>query len=312
MRPGCDRPAEVRLSYDTVSCQVWLDPILDRPGPVQEICEFHALRLTVPRGWLLCERRVPNPALFVPADAPEKIVPSSVPGDASTSVPSDASTDNDRSSSTGPLTVPLTVGAPSPRVGRRTTHKDAVQLKRRHPSETASELFPDELAQPVEPAQPVALVDPLTPAVPTESGGRVAPLGPAERPSALEDGADAPAGASAPGDPDSDAADAPAGASIPADAADPADPTSVDANAPADAAGGDAPEGHTAEDGAADSARAADTEAADTEEDKAGKDALKPTSPLLARAFAQTGPQRSVLSDDLRVPDQERRKRNSR
>ena len=67
MRPGCDRPAEVRLSYDTVSCHVWLDSIPDRPGPVQEICEFHALRLTVPRGWILCDRRVASPALFIPA-----------------------------------------------------------------------------------------------------------------------------------------------------------------------------------------------------------------------------------------------------
>jgi len=58
MRPGCDRPAEARLSYDTISCQVWLDQMPDRLGPVQEICQFHAARLTVPRGWRLNDRRV--------------------------------------------------------------------------------------------------------------------------------------------------------------------------------------------------------------------------------------------------------------
>lgn len=268
MRPGCDRPAEVRLSYDTVSCQVWLDPILDRPGPVQEICEFHALRLTVPRGWLLCERRVANPALFVPADAPEKAVPPSVP--------SGASTGGDRSSSTVPPAVPLTVGAPSPRVGRRSIHRDTVQPKRRHPSETARELFPDDLAQPVEPAQPVALVDPPAPAAPTESDGPVVTVGPAERAAAVEVGSSVPAGASVPADSASDALDVPTGAA-------------------------------GTEEEAGDLARAAEPEEGDD-----GKDTLKPTSPLLARAFAQTGPQRSVLSDDLRVPDQERRRRNSR
>lgn len=65
MRPGCDRPAEARLSYDTIGCQVWLDALADRPGRSQEICALHATRLTVPRGWMLCDRRVDEPALFV-------------------------------------------------------------------------------------------------------------------------------------------------------------------------------------------------------------------------------------------------------
>ena len=72
MRPGCDRPAVSRLSYDTISCQVWLDPVPERPGPAQEICELHTSRLTVPRGWVLCDRRGDAPALFVtpPTAAP--------------------------------------------------------------------------------------------------------------------------------------------------------------------------------------------------------------------------------------------------
>ena len=71
MRPGCDRPAVSRLSYDTISCQVWLDPVPERPGPAQEICELHTSRLTVPRGWVLCDRRGDAPALFVPPVEPE-------------------------------------------------------------------------------------------------------------------------------------------------------------------------------------------------------------------------------------------------
>ena len=65
MRPGCDHLAVARLTYDTVTCQVWLDQLPERPGRVQEICDMHAERLTVPRGWMLCDRRQDAPALFV-------------------------------------------------------------------------------------------------------------------------------------------------------------------------------------------------------------------------------------------------------
>src|SRR5690606_16270140 len=65
VRPGCDRHAVARLTYDTIACQVWLDPVPELPGRAQEICELHASRLTVPRGWMLCDRRPEEPALFV-------------------------------------------------------------------------------------------------------------------------------------------------------------------------------------------------------------------------------------------------------
>ena len=65
VRPGCDRDAVARLTYDTIACQVWLDPVPELPGRAQEICELHASRLTVPRGWMLCDRRPEEPALFV-------------------------------------------------------------------------------------------------------------------------------------------------------------------------------------------------------------------------------------------------------
>lgn len=73
-RPGCDRPAVARLSYDPVGCQVWLDVLPERSGPAQEICELHTDRLTVPRGWMLCDRRAAEPALFV-APPPEPVEP---------------------------------------------------------------------------------------------------------------------------------------------------------------------------------------------------------------------------------------------
>ncbi len=69
MRPGCDRDAASRLTYDTVACQVWLDDLTDRVGRHQEICVLHAERLTVPRGWELCDRRADQQAMFVPPTA---------------------------------------------------------------------------------------------------------------------------------------------------------------------------------------------------------------------------------------------------
>ncbi len=64
MRPGCDRPAVARLSYDPVTCAVWLDDIAERVGRNQEICALHAERLTVPRGWELADRRAEQAPMF--------------------------------------------------------------------------------------------------------------------------------------------------------------------------------------------------------------------------------------------------------
>lgn len=59
MRPGCDRPAAARLTYDPVACELWLDQLRGSGAPVQELCEFHVARLTVPRGWTVTDRRAP-------------------------------------------------------------------------------------------------------------------------------------------------------------------------------------------------------------------------------------------------------------
>lgn len=64
MRPGCDRPAIARLSYDPITCAVWLDDVAERLGSAQEICALHTERLTVPRGWELSDRRSDESPLF--------------------------------------------------------------------------------------------------------------------------------------------------------------------------------------------------------------------------------------------------------
>lgn len=87
MRPGCDRAAEARLSYDAIGCQVWLDELAERPGRNQEICGLHAGRLTVPRGWMLCDRRDDEPALFVAVSQPPPVPVAVVPDPAAAPAP---------------------------------------------------------------------------------------------------------------------------------------------------------------------------------------------------------------------------------
>ena len=45
------------ISYDTVACQVWMDPIAIGPTGGQSLCEQHASRLSAPRGWVVVDRR---------------------------------------------------------------------------------------------------------------------------------------------------------------------------------------------------------------------------------------------------------------
>ncbi|HET9071135.1 MAG TPA: DUF3499 family protein [Acidimicrobiales bacterium] len=56
-RPGCQGSAVAWLTYDYGAQQVWLD---DRPGPAGDqwgLCQGHAARLRVPRGWSQVDRR---------------------------------------------------------------------------------------------------------------------------------------------------------------------------------------------------------------------------------------------------------------
>ena len=50
------------MSFDSDMLEVWLDELTLDPEPVQEVCEFHAERLTAPRGWTVSDRRAPRPA----------------------------------------------------------------------------------------------------------------------------------------------------------------------------------------------------------------------------------------------------------
>ncbi len=82
MRPGCDRPAAARVAFDPVALQLWLDPLARRSAPVQELCEFHVERLTVPRGWSATDRRPGVVADVVPGSPGLSVVdaaPSSAP-----------------------------------------------------------------------------------------------------------------------------------------------------------------------------------------------------------------------------------------
>ena len=53
------------MSFDSDVLEVWLDELTADPEPVQEVCEFHAGRLTAPRGWTVSDRRDPRPATEV-------------------------------------------------------------------------------------------------------------------------------------------------------------------------------------------------------------------------------------------------------
>lgn len=58
MRPGCDRPAAARLTYDTEAAAVWLDPPIEDGQPAQQVCGIHAGTLTAPLGWTVTDRRM--------------------------------------------------------------------------------------------------------------------------------------------------------------------------------------------------------------------------------------------------------------
>lgn len=80
MRPGCDRDASTRLTYDPIACEVWLDDLAARVGRSQEICTLHAERQTVPRGWVLSDRRSEQPPMFEAPVAPAPAAPAASRG----------------------------------------------------------------------------------------------------------------------------------------------------------------------------------------------------------------------------------------
>ena len=63
-RPDCHQVAATTLAYEYHTSTVWLAPLSDEAHPMtHDMCEAHADRMSVPRGWQLRDRRdvVPLP-----------------------------------------------------------------------------------------------------------------------------------------------------------------------------------------------------------------------------------------------------------
>jgi hypothetical protein len=62
---SCNEPAEVAFGIDRVACVVWLETYdEDQPRHLNRLCDDHAARLTLPRGWSFDDRRERSPRLF--------------------------------------------------------------------------------------------------------------------------------------------------------------------------------------------------------------------------------------------------------
>ena len=57
VRPGCAAPGTAVFSYDYGGRTVWIDDPHELAGNQWVLCECHADRLTVPRGWARFDRR---------------------------------------------------------------------------------------------------------------------------------------------------------------------------------------------------------------------------------------------------------------
>jgi uncharacterized protein DUF3499 len=57
-RTGCAERATVTLTYQYRQAQVWLDDLTGERDPhAYDLCARHAARLTVPKGWVMRDRR---------------------------------------------------------------------------------------------------------------------------------------------------------------------------------------------------------------------------------------------------------------
>jgi hypothetical protein len=63
IRPGCETPGVVAYGIHPAGQLFWLATI-DDPDDAHVLCERHSSRLTVPRGWVLDDRREEQPRLF--------------------------------------------------------------------------------------------------------------------------------------------------------------------------------------------------------------------------------------------------------
>lgn len=64
-RPGCTTQATATLTYDYGAGTVWIDLLSEEAHPMtHDLCTRHADSLSVPRGWLLQDRRAAASPLF--------------------------------------------------------------------------------------------------------------------------------------------------------------------------------------------------------------------------------------------------------
>lgn len=129
---GCNDVAEVAFGIDRQSCVVWLEHYdVDNARHLNRLCDEHAARLTLPRGWSFDDRRESSPRLFVARTPAQRVVQlrdatKAVPRDATKAVPRDAtkSTPRDATRST------KRPAAKKPSTPRRTSRETTPPLKR--------------------------------------------------------------------------------------------------------------------------------------------------------------------------------------
>ncbi len=71
-RPGCAETATATFAYDLVALRVWLGDLVEDRRPFgHDLCDTHADRLSVPKGWALTDqRREPTPVAPIDASSP--------------------------------------------------------------------------------------------------------------------------------------------------------------------------------------------------------------------------------------------------
>ena len=78
-RPACSGSATTTLSYDYAHATVWIELLHPEGHPMHhDLCERHAARLSVPRGWTLVDGRaevLPSTTSPVPGGEPASPVP---------------------------------------------------------------------------------------------------------------------------------------------------------------------------------------------------------------------------------------------
>lgn len=133
---GCNEPAEVAFGIDRVACVVWLETYdEDEPRHLNRLCDDHAARLTLPRGWSFDDRRDSSPRLFArprvttAAKVPTKITPLRTAKESA--VPSGRASEPTREPASKPAAkTPRKSSSKTGSIPRRTARDGSQPLKR--------------------------------------------------------------------------------------------------------------------------------------------------------------------------------------